>query len=259
VSALPEPLSDMPLGDVPLTDAAPQELQPAETPTVATPPAPVTQEQPREAPAPVQEERRQAPRFTLLIQTAKLVSHHGEFLCIVRDASTEGVRIRHFGYLPPDEYIEFELANGQRFTVQLMWKDEEYAGLKFNSGVNLARIVKLASHTLPKRQLRLSTEMMGKVSFADVRSPVTIRNLSQQGACIECAERIALEQLIQLESDDLEPVYARVRWRKGTVYGLVFVETLSLERLAEIVAQAAYDEAERQEQAALAAAGANDS
>lgn len=216
---------------------------------------------PAEAPAPEavadgSEERRHVPRFTLLIQTAKLVSHHGEFLCIVRDASTEGVRVRHFGYLPPDEYIEFELANGQRFTVQLAWQDEEYAGLKFNKGVNLAKIVKLSSSSFPKRQLRLATEIMGKVTFADVRCPVRIRNLSQQGACIECGERIALQQLIRLESDDLEPVYAKVRWRKGNVYGLVFEETLTLERLAEIVAQAAYDEAERQEVAAQAAAAA---
>lgn len=201
-------------------------------------------------------ERRQAPRFTLLIQTAKLISHHGEFLCIVRDASTEGVRIRHFGYLPPDEYIEFELANGQRFTVRLAWQDEEYAGLKFNEGVNLARIVKLSSASFPKRQLRLATEIVGMVRFADMTFPVTIRNLSQQGACIECFPRIALEQLIRLEGDDLEPVFAKVRWRKGTVYGLVFEETLTLERLAEIVAQAAFDEAERQEEAARATAGA---
>jgi hypothetical protein len=106
--------------------------------------------------------------------------------------------------------------------------------------------------------LRLATEIMGKVRFADLSCPVTIRNLSQQGACIECVEKIADGQLIRLESADLDPVYAKVRWRKGTVYGLVFEDTLTLERLAEIVAQAAYDEAERVEREAREKALAND-
>jgi hypothetical protein len=252
MSALPEALSEMPFADV-----APQAAEPAEVPQQEAAPEPVTQEQVPQAPQEAREERRQAPRFTLLIQTAKLIPHHGEFLCIVRDASAEGVRIRHFGFLPPDEFIEFELANGQRFTVQLAWQDEEYAGLKFNQGVNLARIVKLSSSSLPKRQLRLATEIMGRITFADIACPVTIRNLSQQGACIECAERMAVGQLIRLDSELLDPVYAKVRWRKGTVYGLVFEDTLTLERLAEIVAQAAYDEIERLEQEGKAA-GAND-
>lgn len=255
---MPDMLSDAALPDA-VTDNAPQEPRPARASLLVDETSDATPEDPAEGQQEEQEERRQAQRFTLLIQTAKLVSHHGEFLCIVRDASTEGVRIRHFGFLPPDEFIEFELANGQRFTVQLMWHDEEYAGLKFNKEVNLARIVKLSCTSFPKRQLRLATEMTGKIKFADLSFPVTIRNLSQQGACIECGERLAVDQAIRLESDDLEPVYAKVRWRKGMVHGLVFEDTLTLERLAEVVAQAAYDEVERLEQAARGAAGANDS
>jgi hypothetical protein len=250
--AQPELLSDVRTSGE-STDTAPQDDRASEAsaePKALEPASGADEEQAAE--------RRQAPRFTLLIQTAKLVSHHGEFLCIVRDASSEGVRIRHFGFLPPDEFIEFELANGQRFTVQLAWKDEEYAGLKFNKEVNLGRIVKLASSSLPRRQLRLATEIVGKIKFADLTCPVTIRNLSQQGACIECVERIAVEQLIRLEGDLLDPVYAKVRWRKGTVYGLVFEDTLTLERLAEIVAQAAYDEAERMEREAQDKSLAND-
>ena len=185
------------------------------------------------APA-VEKERRATPRFTLLIQTAKLISQQGDFLCIVRDASQEGVRVRHFGYLPKDKFIEFELANGSGFPVELVWQDEEYAGLKFPREVDLAEIVKTASTSLPKRQLRLRTELEGTLSFADLRLPVTIRNLSQQGACIATDEKLAIQQLVKIETEDLEPVFAKVRWRKGNVCGLVFLETLSLGKLAAI-------------------------
>jgi hypothetical protein len=40
--------------------------------------------------------------------------------------------------------------------------------------------------------------------------------------------------LVKLDSEDLEPVFAKVRWRKSNIYGLVFLETLSLGRLAAI-------------------------
>jgi hypothetical protein len=198
---------------------------------------------PESAPAATQEagkegtaERRRSPRFTLLIQTAKLISRRGEFLCIVRDASSDGVRVRHFGHLPDEKYLEFELANGEGFPVELVWQDEENAGLKFSREVDLDRIVKLSNEAMPRRRLRLRTVLEGTLSFGGLNVPVTIRNISQQGAGIECREKMAIEQLVRLESDELEPIFAKVCWRKGIEYGLVFEETLSYPRLAAIVA-----------------------
>jgi hypothetical protein len=185
------------------------------------------------------EERRKAPRFTLLIQTAKLISSRGEFLCIVRDASADGVRIRHFGYLPEERFLEFELANGEGFPVELMWRDAEHAGLKFPSEVDLERIASMSNGTLPRRRLRLRTVLEGTLSFGGLTCPATIRNISQQGAGIECRQKLAVAQLVRLETDELEPVFAKVCWRNGIDYGLVFEETISHQRLAKIVAASA--------------------
>jgi hypothetical protein len=183
-----------------------------------------------------QDERRKAPRFTLLIQTAKLISSRSEFLCVVRDASTDGVRIRHFGHLPDERFLEFELANGEGFPVELVWQDEEHAGLKFPDEVDLARIVKLSNGSMPKRRLRLRTVIEGTLSFGGLTCHVAVRNISQQGAGIECRDKLAIEQLVKLETDELEPIFAKVCWRDGIEYGIVFEETLSYMRLAKIVA-----------------------
>ena len=182
------------------------------------------------------DERRKSPRFTLLIQTAKLISSRGEFLCIVRDASADGVRIRHFGHLPEDRFLEFELSNGEGFPVELMWRDAEHAGLKFPEEVDLVRIASLSHGDLPRRHLRLRTVLEGTLSFGGLTCPATIRNISQQGAGIECREKLAISQLVRLETDELEPVFAKVCWRKGIDYGLVFEDTISHARLAKIVA-----------------------
>jgi hypothetical protein len=185
-----------------------------------------------------QADRRGAPRFALLIQAAKLIAPFGETLCVVHDASAEGVRIRHFGHLPAGTEFRFELANGEMFPVRLMWQDEVYAGLKFPAEVDLDRLVKLAQGELPKRQLRVNTLLEGMVGVNTVEHCMTVRNISQQGACIDCREDLELDQVVTLETETLWPIKARVRWRIATIYGLAFEEPLSCEHLAEIIADA---------------------
>jgi hypothetical protein len=185
-----------------------------------------------------QTERRTAPRFTLLIQAAKLISSGGETLCVVHDTSSDGVRVRHFGHLPQETSLSFELANGEVFPVELIWHDEVYAGLKFPDEVDLERLVKLAQCGLPKRQLRVNTLLEGMVGTSAGELCMTVRNISQQGACIDCREELAIDQQVTIETETLWPTGARVRWRISTIHGLVFDEPLTCENLAQIVADA---------------------
>ena len=183
-------------------------------------------------------DRRGAPRFALLMQAAKIISCEGEYLCVVHDASTEGVRVRHFGHLPNEKLLKFELSNGEVFPVQCVWHDEVYLGLQFPAGVDLGRLVKLSTDSLPRRPMRLETVLEGAVSTASAEHCITIRNISQGGACIECREELAVDHPVTLEADALQPVLATVRWRIGTVYGLVFDDPLRCEDLAAVIADA---------------------
>lgn len=183
-------------------------------------------------------DRRGAPRFALLMQAAKLISCEGEYLCVVHDASTEGVRVRHFGHLPHDRLLKFELANGEVFPVQRMWHDKAYLGLRFPEGVDLDRLVKLSADELPRRPMRLNTVLEGAVRFGMREHCITIRNISQGGACIECRERLAVGHPVTLETDVLAPTSATIRWRIGTIYGAMFDEALSCEVLAVAMANA---------------------
>lgn len=57
-------------------------------------------------------EQRNAPRFTLLIRAAKLITGDGEFLVVVRDISRDGLKVRTFHPLPPDLDYAIELSGG---------------------------------------------------------------------------------------------------------------------------------------------------
>jgi len=180
-------------------------------------------------------ERRRSGRFALLIQAAKLVTESHEYLCIVRDASVDGLKIRHFGQFADCGHLKVELANGEAFPVELVWMDETYAGLQFNDPVDLSRIVSLSNGELPKRKLRLKTEAPADVGWEDRIAPAIVRNLSQQGAAIECRELMSKDQMIRLDIHGLSSLFAKVRWRRGTEYGLVFETTLSFEELAAAI------------------------
>jgi hypothetical protein len=134
--------------------------------------------------------------------------------------------------------LKFELANGEVFPVQGVWHDDVYLGLRFPDGVDLDRLVKLSTDGLPQRPMRLNAVLEGVVNTGEREHCITIRNISQGGACIECREQLAVGHAVSLETDVLAPIEADVRWRIGTIYGLVFDDPVSCESLAAAIADA---------------------
>lgn len=183
------------------------------------------------------DDRRGAPRFALLIQAAKLICSGREYLCIVRDASSEGLKIKHFGHLPESDGFTIELSNGECFAVDLVWQDDHAAGLRFANEVDFARIVGLARNDAPRRPLRLDISAPASLSRNGDSCDATLCNLSQQGAGVICDAHLAIDQFVRLDVEGLPEIFAKVRWRRGSEYGLIFETTLKFEELASSVAR----------------------
>lgn len=182
------------------------------------------------------EELRVAPRFTLLIRTAKLLCANGEYLCIIRDASSTGVSIRTFHPLPQGVQLTLELPNGDRHPVERVWEKDGAAGFRFPVSVDIDRLLNNKSR-FPKRPVRLKLQLPALISCHGHTAGVVIRNLSQQGAQIESPLHLALDQKLRLEADNLPVIQASVRWRSGEHYGLVFDDTFQFAELARLAAQ----------------------
>ncbi len=182
------------------------------------------------------EEQRIAPRFTLLIRTAKLICAQGEYLCIVRDASSTGVSIRTFHPLPQGVQLTLELPNGDRHPVERVWEKEGAAGFRFPVEVDIDRLLNNKSR-FPKRAVRLKLQLPALISCHGRTAGVVVHNISQQGAQIESPLYLAIDQKLRLEADNLPIIQARVRWRKDANYGLVFDDTFQFAELARLAAQ----------------------
>jgi hypothetical protein len=182
-------------------------------------------------------EMRAARRYTPLIRAAKIVAEAGEFLCVVSDISVTGVSVRLFHPLPRKGALKLEMPNGDQLTIDPVWVQDGRAGFRFAGDVNLPRV--LSGHSKwPKRPIRLNLDMPATLSGLTGRFEATIRNISLQGAQIECEGRLAIDQRLRLSSKVLPEIVTKVRWRKGNLYGLVFDTTFQFADLARIVASA---------------------
>lgn len=187
-------------------------------------------------------EERAAPRFTLLIRTAKLVCGSAEYLCIIRDVSAEGISIRLFHPLPTTDHLHadadarfvLEMQTGDLHPVQLVWEKPGEAGFKFLTPVDVEQMIRRSSR-FPKRELRFAAELSVKLAISGAKYPATLHNISQQGALIETGQHLMIAQTLWVESRTLPDIEAKVRWRQGERYGLIFDTTFRIGDLAEII------------------------
>lgn len=182
-------------------------------------------------------EQRAARRVALLFRAAKLVSRHGEFLCILRDASSGGIKVRLFHELPLTRRFALELVNGESLAVRLVWQREGHAGLRFVERSVAVRDLIEEPADFPRRTIRLDMSLpVWLVCEAEPREAV-LRNLSQSGARIETEPGLAIGQRVWVGGAGLPELAARVRWRRFKAHGLVFERGFRLDELAVLAAR----------------------
>ncbi len=183
-------------------------------------------------------EKRAAPRFTLLIRTAKLIAPEGEFLCVVRDASQDGMKARVFlpVPIPADTPLIVEFGNGERLSVIKIWQDGDIAGFRFLEPVAIDRLLADAPEGLRKRSVRLRLALPVTLTVAGRSIPATYRDISQHGACLHCEERLPVNARVALASAVLPSLEAHIRWRRAPLYGVIFTQAFRFDDLARLTA-----------------------
>ena len=181
-------------------------------------------------------DRRRTPRVTVMIRPGKLIADGREFLCVVRDVSETGIKVRLFAPLPEHSQLEIEFDNGERHPVQLVWQTGELAGFFFGAEVDVERLIAAHNGNHPRRQPRLNISLDAVLCTHGLRTPIVLRDISQRGASIECTGWLMIDELVRIECDKLPNLHAKVRWRRPPRYGLVFEQTFRLDELAQACA-----------------------
>jgi len=177
-------------------------------------------------------DRRSAQRVAVMIRPAKLIVDSREFLCVVRDVSEKGLKLRLFHELPRHSHLTVEFENGDRHAVRLIWHTGELAGCTFIEPVDLPRLIAAHEGPYPRRQPRLQVAIEAVLCTAGLRTPVTLRDLSQRGAAVDCPGWLMIDELARIERKVLPTIHAKVRWRRPPRYGVVFEQIFRIEELA---------------------------
>lgn len=177
------------------------------------------------------EDLREAPRFSLIIRSAKLVCESGEYLCVVRDISATGARLRLFHEPPPERHVFLELSNGDRHVMERVWVADGHAGFRIAQPLDVNAFL-VEPSPFPKRPIRLRIQRAAVLTVSGVRHAATLIDLSQKGARIAADCHLAVSQQITLDIPGIGAIPAKVRWRGKDGYGLVLEHTFRLDDLA---------------------------
>jgi EAL domain-containing protein (putative c-di-GMP-specific phosphodiesterase class I) len=183
-------------------------------------------------PKSIESERRSESRVAILLHVAKLVVDEHEHFCIIRDASSTGLKVKLFAPLPNHEDLAVELANGERYKAQCVWTNGKNIGLQFCEPFPLDHLLDHSKHVGRRRHLRLRTALDGMLQIGEKTASITVRDISQHGAALETKKWLSVNELVKIQVPALPDVYAKVRWRNHPYYGVVFERTFQLEELA---------------------------
>ena len=181
-------------------------------------------------------DRRKDSRVSLFLQSAKLITDHGEYMCMIRNVSEGGCMVQVFHFLPPIQRAKLELANGATHDVERVWEYDYRIGLRFIEPVSIEQFTS-DRNGLPKRQMRLKIDLRAVMMVGETTVPVTVCDISQQGARIEYPAILARDQCVRLKLPRRLPIDAKVRWHRDGTYGLVFEQTFRLDELARYIAR----------------------
>ena len=179
---------------------------------------------------------RAAPRHALTLRSAKFACGAREYLCVIRDISATGVRLRFFHALPRGGVMALQMRAGAAQALSLVWNRGMDAGFRFARPIEPEHFIKEDS-PLPRRPLRFGVSLQATLLSQGEQIVAELCDLSLQGAGLICGTHLAQGQAVLLETPYTPIVTARVRWRKDDRYGLVLDDTFGMTELATIIAR----------------------
>lgn len=178
--------------------------------------------------------RRNAPRFALMIRSARLIVDGRDYLCVIRDVSATGMKIRMFHTLPPHRTLAVGLGNGECHAADVAWSDGDHLGLRFHAPTSVERLLDEDRSAEARQPIRLRIAMEALIHAGREAMPARFIDISQASASIEVPQKLVIGEQVRIQTAMLPPLIATVRSRalSGMAHQLLFVSPFRLDELA---------------------------
>jgi len=175
-----------------------------------------------------------------LLRSAKVVCQSGEYVCLVRDVSQDGVLLSFLHDVPCEPRIILALGNGQTYPIQRIWSGQEQAGYRFAGSVTVEEFLHERA-PFAVRPVRLSVEASARIVDGSRSYVARLLDMSTHGAKFQCATAVPVGRLISFQVQSMGQQLGQIAWHgntpdgdeDATVCGLQFQEPLTLRLLAQ--------------------------
>ncbi|MEO0589518.1 MAG: PilZ domain-containing protein [Pseudomonadota bacterium] len=172
---------------------------------------------------------------TPMLRTAKVVCQSGEYVCLIRDLSLQGVSLSFLHATPHEPRILLALANGQTYPIQRVWEGKTRAGYRFASHVSLDEF-RHEAQPFAVRPIRLSIEASARVIDGRKSYSAHLLDISIHGARIACEADMSAGRLVSLQVSGMAQQLCTIIWSDAGLepahFGLQFQHPLGLKELA---------------------------
>lgn len=176
-------------------------------------------------------ERRESVRHMTLFRVGSIAIGDRRELCLIKNISAGGMRIRAYGSIEIGARVEIELKCGNPIAGEVGWVEETDAGVVFDMPIDVLELLRASLKGPKPRMPRLEANcMVGLREGANLRR-VRACDISQGGIKIATEMRLEPGSEVVVTVPGLPPAAGVVRWSEGGFIGMSFNRPLALDAL----------------------------
>lgn len=183
--------------------------------------------------APSAGERRDGTRHLTLFRVGALAIDGRRELCLIKNISSGGMRIRPYCDLAEGAPVTVELKTGMSVPGSVVWIEESTVGIAFDQPVDVLDVLSASDDgprpRMPRIEVRCSATLRDGASVYQL--PVC--DVSQGGVKLEGQPPVALDCDVVVSMPGLAPQAGVARWCGGGHFGVTFNRLLSLAELVD--------------------------
>lgn len=184
-------------------------------------------------PQPEHANRREGERHMTLFRVGSFQLDGRRELCLIKNISAGGMMVRCYCTLQPGQRLSVELKCGQQIQGSVSWTRPPYAGVAFDSPIDVVEILSAADNGPRPRMPRIEADCAATLRDGAIVHRVRLCDISQGGAKVQSDLTIASGSAVVLSITGMEPISGVACWSDGTHLGVSFNRLLPLAEMVE--------------------------
>lgn len=180
---------------------------------------------------PEADERRDGDRHLTLFRVGAMMIGERRELCLIKNISAGGMRIRAYCMLEVGTRLSVELKCGEPVEGTARWVDGDSVGIAFDHPIDVIDLLSSSMDGPRPRMPRVAIDCAALIREGATTRRIHARDISQGGLKLLCEAPLPKGAEVVVTLPGLEPLPGVVRWQEGEAFGITFNRVLPLPRL----------------------------